>query len=168
MTASDRIALALFAPAALAALAAAPALAQDAGPPPPPAPPAAAPAAAPSGPQAFEVSLVGDEETPDEGDPDGKASGTVTIDPAKGTVCADIEYHRLAPATMAHVHAGARGKAGPPVVTLPVDDGDGVVKGCAKAAPDAIAAILADPAGYYVNVHTTELPKGAIRGQLKR
>jgi hypothetical protein len=36
---------------------------------------------------------------------------------------------------------------------------------------DAEAAVITtigqNPAGYYVNVHTPELPKGAIRGQLQ-
>ena len=31
---------------------------------------------------------------------------------------------------------------------------------------EPVAAILADPSGYYVNVHNAEYPGGAIRGQL--
>lgn len=165
MTAIKRRVLALF-----AAAMAAPALAQTT-PAPAPAPaadPAPAAAPVPTGPQTFEVALDGDDEVPDEGDPDGKASGTVTIDPAKGTVCSDITYNKLAPVNMAHIHQGAKGKAGPPVVTLTVNDDDAVVKGCAKATPEVIAALLAAPADYYINIHTIDLPKGAVRGQLKR
>jgi len=38
--------------------------------------------------------------------------------------------------------------------------------GCVGAARPLLAAILRDPAAYYVNVHTTQYPAGAIRGQL--
>ena len=66
---------------------------------------------------------------------------------------------------MAHIHAGAAGKAGDPVVTLKLDP-DEYIKGCTAVAPDLAAALLAKPDDFYVNVHTNELPKGAIRGQL--
>ena len=37
---------------------------------------------------------------------------------------------------------------------------------CATADPALAAEIVANPSGFYVNVHTTPFPDGAIRGQL--
>ena len=37
---------------------------------------------------------------------------------------------------------------------------------CSRVAATLIDEILANPAGFYVNVHTTEHPAGAIRAQL--
>ena len=140
--------------AALLALLVAPALGQE----------AAAPLAAPAATSGKLVAvLLGELELGDEGDPDGKGSATINID--GGKLCYEVEYHRLAPVTMAHIHAGAAGKAGDPVVTLKLDP-DENIKGCTAVAPELAAALLAEPGNYYVNVHTNELPKGAIRGQL--
>ena len=148
--------------AALLALAA-PGLAQDAAAPPVAAPAAAPAAAAPATSGKLTAVLLGDLEVGDEGDPDGKASATISIDGAK--LCFEVEYRRLAPVTMAHIHAGAAGKNGVPVVTLKLDP-DEYIKGCTTVAPELAARLLADPGEFYVNVHTTELPKGAVRGQL--
>ena len=144
--------------AAVAALTA-PALGQDAAA--PPASAVAAPAAPTSG--KLTAVLLGDFEVPDDGDPDGKGSAAISID--GGKLCYEVEYHRLAPVTMAHIHAGAAGKAGEPVVTLKLDP-DENISGCTPIATDLAAKLLAEPGEFYVNVHTTELPKGAIRGQL--
>ena len=38
--------------------------------------------------------------------------------------------------------------------------------GCVAGDAAVVSAIVADPSGYYVNVHTPEFPAGAIRGQL--
>jgi CHRD domain len=35
-----------------------------------------------------------------------------------------------------------------------------------KASKTVIAAIEESPSGYYVNIHTSDFPAGAIRGQL--
>jgi hypothetical protein len=38
--------------------------------------------------------------------------------------------------------------------------------GCTEASSEAVDALIADPAAYYVNIHTTAFPGGAIRGPL--
>ena len=141
--------------AAAAAAVAVPAWAQDAS--------ASHPAVAAPSSGTLNATLVGDLEVPDQGDPDGKATATITIDGTK--LCYTVDYHRLAPVTMAHIHAGAAGKAGDPVVVLKMN-ADYDIKGCTAVTAELAAALLAEPGNYYVNVHTTELPKGAIRGQL--
>ena len=62
-----------------------------------------------------------------------------------------------------HIHKGAAGTAGPVVVPLGAAY---KAKGCTKAPAKVVAAIEEHPSSYYVNIHTTKYPAGAIRGQL--
>ena len=67
-----------------------------------------------------------------------------------------------------HIHVGAAGVNGPVVVTLFTGSTDRkLIFQAARVQTDATtaAAICANPAGYYVNYHTTQFPGGAIRGQ---
>lgn len=113
----------------------------------------------------FHASLTGAQEVPP-ADPDGSGSAEISIVDATDNVCFELHAHGIAPATMAHIHRGAAGVSGPPVVTLQAPDADGESKGCV-AAPGALAdEIKANPAAFYVNIHTAEYPNGAIRGQL--
>ena len=98
------------------------------------------------------------------GDPDGKGTADVDLDDEKNEVCYTLKYENITgPPTAAHIHAGAKGVSGPPVVTL--DKGD---SGCVKANPSDIKAIRDNPANFYVNIHTSDYGKGAIRGQLAK
>ncbi|UVO51541.1 CHRD domain-containing protein [Sphingomonas sp. SUN019] len=116
--------------------------------------------------ESFTTALVGAQEVPGPGDPQATGTAKVTADSATDTICADVRTQRLAPATMAHIHKGARGVAGAPVLTIDTPTG-GRSNRCYSVDKALAAAILADPAGYYVNVHTAQFPKGAIRGQLR-
>jgi len=95
----------------------------------------------------------------------GHGNATVVIDPPKGTACHLVNVSGLEGITVAHIHAGGPGESGRPVVTLETPE-DGAGGGCAPIAADLSAAILANPGAFYVNVHTTLQPTGAIRGQL--
>jgi hypothetical protein len=71
----------------------------------------------------------------------------------------------------AHIHIAPEGVAGPVVQTLAPTPGEenGVIKQGSFMNPALVAAIRANPAGYYVNVHTAPpegCPAGVIRGQL--
>ena len=68
-----------------------------------------------------------------------------------------------------HIHVGAAGVNGPVQVTLFSGSTDRrlIFQAARLDIDPALAArICADPAGYYVNYHTTDFPGGAIRGQL--
>jgi hypothetical protein len=105
---------------------------------------------------------------PADGDPDGTGTASITIDPAAGTACWELTAEGINPVTQSHIHVGAEGVSGDVVVPLDVDGFEGTSEGCIEPMEDAsvLQAILDDPAGYYVNLHTDDFPAGAIRGQL--
>lgn len=95
------------------------------------------------------------------GDPDGTGSFTVELDPEAGDFCYTLTAAKIDKATMAHIHTGAAGADGPPVITLDVTEDY-----CIAVEPEVLKPIVAAPADYYVNVHNAAYPKGAVRGQL--
>ncbi len=113
------------------------------------------------------------------GDLNGRGENYVFgIDGDPTTLCYVLIVENIAPATAAHIHKGPKGSNGPVVANLAAP-ADGNAADCltqgeagkftvdANGVPLAtVAQILADPAGYYVNVHNAEFPGGAIRGQL--
>ncbi|MGZ4700566.1 MAG: CHRD domain-containing protein [Ilumatobacteraceae bacterium] len=108
-------------------------------------------------------------------DPDGFGGAAVTFDLAAATptVCWDLSYGNLeATPILAHIHGpAAAGATAPPVIAFtPATLGATSATGCRDlTAPEAVIAadIVANPANYYVNVHTNPTyPNGAIRGQL--
>lgn len=101
------------------------------------------------------------------GDTDGSGSSTVTL-----TSDTELSYtisvkDITLPAAAAHIHKGAAGANGPVVIGFSVvPDAAGMASGTATAEAAIIADIRANPQNYYVNVHTSDFPNGAVRGQL--
>jgi len=113
------------------------------------------------------TTLTGAAEVPGPGDPDGSGEALITLNQGRRLVCFQLSVADIAPATAAHIHAGAVGVAGPVVVGL-TPPTSGFSSGCVSADPDLIKDIRQNPEEYYVNVHNAQFPPGAIRGQLSK
>jgi hypothetical protein len=109
-----------------------------------------------------DVNLEGSQEVPPV---QTSASGTGTITVADdGTVTGSILTMGIE-GTMAHIHSGAPGANGPPVVTLTKAGSTFTVPANSKLTEAQRASL--DKGELYVNVHSAAHPNGEIRGQLK-
>lgn len=115
----------------------------------------------------FRTILTGAAEVPGPGDPDGRGTATIRINPGQTQLCFDLRVSNIAPATAAHVHVGPRTVAGPVSVALAAPTG-GTSTGCVTITRQLADAIRKNPRNYYVNVHNADFPAGAVRGQLAR
>lgn len=115
------------------------------------------------------AALSGTAEVAEEGgDPDGGGTSTVTSKEA-GQVCYNITVTNIEAPTAAHIHKGRAGEAGEVVVDLKPRFSAGAesdATGCVQAEDSLIDDIFANPADYYLNVHTKQHPDGAVRGNL--
>lgn len=111
--------------------------------------------------------LSGAEEVPGPDNPDGSGTAAISVKPSAERLCLELTASNIAPATAAHVHDAPAGVAGPVVVTL-VPPTSGSSSGCVTADRALLKDIKKNPSEYYINVHNTEFPAGAIRGQLSR
>lgn len=115
------------------------------------------------------ATMIGANEVPVPADPDGSGTITVTLNVGQGTVCWDYTVANIAlPVTGAHIHSAPAGVSGGVVVPFrPTDSGPWPTSGCRENVnPALIQAIIDSPESYYANVHNSEFPAGAIRGQL--
>jgi hypothetical protein len=119
------------------------------------------------------TTLDGENEVPGPGDTDGTGVVELNVAARSGVLCFAIAVEGITlPATAAHVHPGAAGVAGDPVVTLEAPTGfgsgaTGVSAGClTKLDGSLLRDIVKNPSQYYVNVHNADFPGGALRGQL--
>jgi CHRD domain len=112
---------------------------------------------------AKEVSPGGDRGA---GDSNGRGSFSAVFDGRR--LCYGLTNKDIQDPIAAHIHVGSAREAGDVVITLeqPSSGDPGASSACVRVARPLVRAILADPADYYVNVHTGDFPGGAVRGQL--
>lgn len=112
------------------------------------------------------IALTGAAEGPGLGDPDGSGTAELLIDPSRGRFCYLLTVEGIEPARLAHIHKSPVGEAGGPIVVNLEAPTDGDSERCMAIDPALARSLLDNPADYYVNVHNTEHPGGAVRGQL--
>jgi hypothetical protein len=109
------------------------------------------------------VKLLGAEETPPV-TTSATGAGTITVADDK-SVSGSVTTTGIE-GIAAHIHQGAFGQAGPPIITLTKgDNGLWSVPAGSKLTDDQYAAFKAG--NLYVNVHSAEHKPGEIRAQLK-
>jgi hypothetical protein len=99
----------------------------------------------------------------------GTGTATITIDRNARTLCYTITTQNVAlPLAAAHIHEAPVGEAGPvvvPLFTQPVNSATAAA--ClTDLDKNLLKDIIRNPENYYVNVHNTPFPNGAVRGQL--
>jgi hypothetical protein len=97
---------------------------------------------------------------------DGSGNATIEVDADAGEVCYDISVEGLEGVNASHIHEGEEGEGGDPVIDLTAGLSDEGGSDCVDADEELIQDIIDEPSGFYVNVHTDDLPDGAARGQL--
>ena len=113
--------------------------------------------------QSYSAILSGASEVPGPGDADGSGFAVVSINGT--TLNYSVFAQGIGTPTAAHIHTGVAGVAGEVLVPLSAST---LTNGSTTISSEVASQINANPAGFYVNVHTAEFPNGAIRGQLAR
>lgn len=103
-------------------------------------------------------------------DPDGSGMAHVTLNQGQEEVCFHLSYENIATPTRAHIHRGAAGVNGPIVVPFFDFVDPPPSQGCVTGdnIKDLIKEIRQNPEEFYVNIHNSDFPGGAIRGQLEK
>src|SRR6266540_2644149 len=119
-------------------------------------------------PVTFNVNMTGQKEVtagglPNQGDLNGSAIGTITLDAGGGSTATfsfDLALSGLAtpPVTDFHIHAGAATTSGAVLIPFGVSGSDILTQtqfsGSRTGLNSAnMSAVLANPAGFYVNIH---------------
>jgi hypothetical protein len=108
--------------------------------------------------------LTGAAEVPGPGDDGGAGDATVEL-LGDDFLCATVHVRGTAKPTAAHIHQAGAGAVGSIVVMLPTPTFN-TSTGCMPIDATLYDQIASSPASFYVNVHTSDHPNGAVRGQL--
>lgn len=104
------------------------------------------------------------------GDLQATGSASLVVDKPAKQLCYTISWSNVTGSvTAAHLHSASAGQVGPHFLDLfntASYPGTGSVTGCVAATQSQLSALVKTPSNYYVNLHSTAYPSGALRGQL--
>jgi hypothetical protein len=103
------------------------------------------------------------------GNLDGQGGATVVTTDTQ--LCFGVAIRGIATPNAMHVHRGRPNTNGDIVVPLdpfPTTGDPGASGGCVTVASGLLQEITKHPNRFYVNIHTSDFPNGALRGQLHR
>ena len=141
--------------------------------------PTASPTPVPTQANVFKADLKASNENPPITDAEASCTGTATVTFTATSAKFDVAVTGC-PATtvinIGHIHEGAATANGPVRIDTTLKAGDLTMTGGAvtftrtnaAADPAQITAVMANPAGYYVNLHSAAHGGGVIRGQLTK
>jgi hypothetical protein len=132
---------------------------------------AGAPTFADDGGRRFSTALTGASEVPGPGDANATGTASLTLNLGQEEVCFDLAWAAIDGTVFAaHIHGAQAGVAGPVVVPLFSGSFSGTdsASACVSADRTLLLAIVQNPENYYVNVHSSVFPAGAVRGQLSK
>jgi hypothetical protein len=116
-----------------------------------------------------QAAILPEQEVPGPGDANAAGFGFVFTTDTPGQLCAGMVIFGFGAApTAAHIHDGDAGVSGPVLVPLTTPSSGDFSEsiGCYTVGDATVSAVKTDPTGYYLNVHTSQYPNGAARGQL--
>lgn len=105
------------------------------------------------------------------GDPNGQAAWLIRPGGTRVTYAAI--WSKVGAPTKGHIHRGAKGANGPVAADL-FGDPKGLpdtitgLAGTTRVKPDIAKGLARNPQNWYTNLHTTDFPDGAVRGQLSK
>jgi hypothetical protein len=129
----------------------------------------------PKGAKRVDVVLTAAAEVPGPGDPALSGTADLVVDPRRGRICYEVTLDGSSAeaenVVALHIHPGVAGTAcsDPLECLAPIDldfENEGL-EGCVKKlGKQLLNSIVDEPEQYYLHVHTSRFPGGAVRGQL--
>ena len=118
-------------------------------------------------PETLSLILSPDVTVPPADAPGASGTGSVTVDTTTGAISGSVEVSgTTGQPTVAHVHVGAPGEAGPVLISLDANDDGSVWTIPEGSALDAVAIQDFLDGNLYINVHTEANAPGELRAQL--
>jgi len=99
------------------------------------------------------------------GDADGHGTAILELNRGRDEACLTLVASGIAPITSVHLHGPTSGGSGPALAAFTDVT---VRRSCITVSDRVIKMIRKEPGNYYIDVHTTEFPNGALRGELSK